>query len=998
MSARSPERGRPWAWYLAATLAATGVSTLLPADSTGSVAVFLAINASVIGAFAWGIRRYRPNPRAPWLTLLAGYGLLLIANAAGCVRDPLVLLAADTASGGFYLVAYLAIAAGLVLLVRARAALRDLRSLADAAIVVTGVSVLWFEFLIGPILERPGITPSERFTAITYPVPDLAFLILLLWLTFSKGPRGVALPLLGAGIAAQAVADALLGISDAGAMSTGGIERPLWLLSFALVGAAALQPSLPLIGSRSDQPSWLPAGRRVYLLALLSLLVPLTLLRHAILEDSADGLILAVALAVLMVLTFARLRGLTVDLDIHARTQAQLAAAEARFRRLVEQVPGVIYTDSIDEAATSRYVSPRWKELTGHSPEEALGHNWLFLDHIHPDDRERVIAAFAEAADRARPKALEYRIIALDGRELWVRDESAVTARDAEGHGCAWQGVIVDITEAHRAEDEIRRLNAELEQRIAERTAELRTTNERLREASTYLENLVSTVPAMLFRGRGPDFATEYISAGVERILGFAPVEVTASPRFWMEHLHPDDRRRAAAAVRDAVERRLPLDTLEYRMVHHDGGERWMHAVIHYEFDADGAWRFMGAAIDVTEQKSAQEDLRRAKEDAERAKEDAERANRAKSEFLSSMSHELRTPLNAVLGFGQLLERSALSPDDRDSVTQVLRAGRALLAMIDGVLELARVESGLLTLSIEPVSVEELIHETVDLVRPVAAGRDIRLVTPADAERPPWILADWIRIKQVTLNLVRNAVTYNRDGGSVTIAYHVVAGNRLRLSVTDTGPGIPAERRATLFTILDRGRGAEPRPAGLGVGLALSARLIQAMNGSISVESEVGAGSTFSIELPLAAEPTVGSGERARPGAGTAAGATVLYVEDNLANLKLVERILDVRPGTRVLAAMQGRIGLDLARQHHPDLVLLDFHLPDMSGEEVLRLLRGDPATRDIPVIVLSSALGNGIGRRFLELGAKAYFAKPIDVAAFLVAVDRVLRGGVAHA
>ncbi len=986
-SERSFAKGRPWAWYLAAALAATGLYVLMPANSPASIAIFLATNTSVIGALAWGIRRYRPDPRAPWLVLLAGYALLLIANAARYGNDPLAPLDDDAVAGGLYLVAYLGIAIGLLLLVRARGAMRDVTSLADAAIVVTGIATLWFEFLIGPVLESPGITPSERFVTITFPVPDLVFLVLLLWLAFSKGPRGATLPLLIGGIVAQAVADALLGISDVGLVSTGGIERPLWLLSLALVGAAALHPSLPLIGARSDQPSWLPAGRRIYLLAVVSLLVPLTLLRHAIVGGSAGGLVLAVTMAMLILLIYARLRELLVDVDTYARVQAQLTAAEARFRRLVEQVPAVIYIDSTDEAAASRYVSPRWKELTGQSPEEAVAHPWLWSNQIHPDDREWVMAA-RQANARNESTALGYRIITRDGSELWVRDEATVTDRDAEGRARRWQGVLVDVTEAHRAEAEIRRLNAELEQRIGQRTAELKTTNEHLGEANTYLESLISGMPAMLFRGHGPDFGAEYISTGVERILGFTAVEVMATPGFWMERIYPDDRERVTAGVRDVIEHRLPLHTTEYRMVHRDGHERWVHAVVHYEFDVDGAWRFTGTAIDVTERRRVEDELRRAKEEAERA-------NRAKSEFLSSMSHELRTPLNAVLGFGQLLERSALSHDDRDSVAQILRAGRTLLAMIDSVLELARVESGQLTLSIEPVSVEEVIAETTDLVRPLAAEREIRLELPARLDEAPYVLADRRRLKQVVLNLLSNAVKFNRDAGTVVVTVEQIhEPDRLRLAITDTGPGIPPERRATLFTRFDRTPAADRAATGLGVGLALSARLMAAMGGSISVESELGTGSTFAIELPRAAELPQVPGDRVPGSLGATPASTILYVEDNLANLTLIERILGARPGTRLLAAMQGRLGLELGRQHHPDLVLLDFHLPDVPGDEFLAQLREDPTLRDIPVIVLSSSNDSGIGKRMRSLGARAYLPKPIDVDVFLRTVDEALAAG----
>ncbi len=1009
----------PWTWYLVAMLAATGLFVLLPAYSPASTAIHLAVHASVIGALAWGLRRYRPVPRAPWLVLLAGYGLLLVANAARYgTAEPATPLAADSVSGGLYLVAYLAIAIGLLLLVRARGALRDLRSLADATIVVAGIATVWFEFSIAPILERPGMAPFERLVVVTYPVPGFLFLVFLLWLVFSKGNRGAALPLLIGGIVAQTAADALLGLSDLGLVSTGNAEMPLWLLSFALVGAAALHPSLPLIGAKSDQPSWFPAGRRVYLLALVTLLVPLSLLRESIRAGSGGGVVFAVAMAGLVLLVYGRLQGLFVDVDTYTRTQAELRASEDRYRTLaadldarvaartaeteaaneqlrtrgreltasrallddvVATVPGIIFRGRLP-GGELEYISPSAERFLGWTAAESLGTPGYWAELIHPDDR----AAFWARSQSAREEGpdsvtLEYRARHKDGTYRWVLSTTRYV-RDETGQPSAFVGSAIDITDRKAAEADLQVAHAELVER-----------ERQLRETHVYLENLVSSVSVVLFRGHGPGFTTEYVSPGVEQMLGFTPEDVLTTSGFWVGRIHPDDQARVAAAVREVIEGRLPVHTVEFRMIHRDGRERWIHSVVQYEYDADGAWHFTGTVTDITERRRVEDELRRAKEEAERA-------NRAKSEFLSSASHELRTPLNSVLGFAQLLERSKLSPDDHDSVAQILRAGRTLLAMIDSVLELARVESGRLTLSIEPVSVEELIHETVDLVRPMAAERGSRLVTPADVERPPWVLADRRRIKQVILNLLTNAVAYSRDDGSVTIAYHVAAGDRLRLSVSDTGPGIPAERQATLFTIFDRRIGSDHTRAGLGVGLALSARLIEAMDGSISVESEVGAGSTFSIELPLAAEPAAGSGKQSEPGPGAPARATVVYVEDNLANLKLVERILDVRPGTRVLAAMQGSLGCDLAQQHHPDLVLLDLHLPDMPGEEVLRLLQDDPATRDIPVIVMSSALGNGSGQRLLDLGAEAYLAKPIDVAAFLAAVDRILRGGVTHA
>lgn len=437
------------------------------------------------------------------------------------------------------------------------------------------------------------------------------------------------------------------------------------------------------------------------------------------------------------------------------------------------------------------------------------------------------------------------------------------------------------------------------------------------------------------------------------------------------------------------------------------------------------AFRFRGLTGDVDAYARSQAELRRSKDryralaaeletrvtertaELRQAKEQAEEASRAKSTFLSSVSHDLRTPLNAILGFGQLLERSELSADDREAVTHIMRAGRSLLEMIDTVLDLSHVEAGELTLSIEPVSAEEVIREAVDLVGPMAAGRGIRLELPAEIERLPAVLADRRRLQQVVLNLLRNAVTYNREEGSVTIAGTVTDVDRFRLSVTDMGPGIAPERQRALFAPFEQRDGGPAgstgrRPAGLGIGLALSARLVEAMGGSIGVESELGAGSTFWIELPLApVTPAGAEQERSATGpvgATAASRTTILYVEDNLASLRLIERILATRPGTRLLAAMQGRLALDLARQQRPDLILLDLHLADVGGEEVLRLLGQDPATSRIPVIALSSAPEQGDGTRIRSLGAAGFLPKPIDVTRFEAMVERVLEGGVAGA
>jgi signal transduction histidine kinase/ActR/RegA family two-component response regulator len=383
------------------------------------------------------------------------------------------------------------------------------------------------------------------------------------------------------------------------------------------------------------------------------------------------------------------------------------------------------------------------------------------------------------------------------------------------------------------------------------------------------------------------------------------------------------------------------------------------------------------------------------------AKQAAEEASQAKSEFLSRMSHELRTPLNAILGFAQLLELDDLTADQRESVDHILRAGRHLLDLVNEVLDLSRIEAGRLQLSPEPVLVGDVLREALDLVRPLAAERRVRLAVGADAgaAAPRRVVADLQRLKQVLLNLLSNAIKYNREGGGVVLACEAAPDERLRLVVTDTGPGIPADRLARLFTPFERLGAEQSGVEGTGLGLALSQRLVAAMGGTLGVESRPGQGSSFWVELPPAGEdeeeapPADGGAPGAAPDAPAGPGRTVLYVEDNLSNLALVRRVLARRPRIALLTAMQGQLGLDLARSHRPALVLLDLHLPDVAGEDVLRALRAAPETRDVPVVVVSADATPRQVERLLAAGARSYLTKPLDVPRLLQVVDETLAG-----
>jgi signal transduction histidine kinase/CheY-like chemotaxis protein len=380
-----------------------------------------------------------------------------------------------------------------------------------------------------------------------------------------------------------------------------------------------------------------------------------------------------------------------------------------------------------------------------------------------------------------------------------------------------------------------------------------------------------------------------------------------------------------------------------------------------------------------------------ARERDEQARLDAHRANRAKSVFLSRMSHELRTPLNAVLGFGQLLELDELSAEQRDSVEHIMKAGRYLLGLIDEVLDISRVESGELRLSFESVSLRDVVGEAVGMVWPLAMARVVR-IDGLVAGGEEHVRADRQRLQEVVVNLLTNAVKYNREGGEVSVVCEAVSDGRLRLVVADTGIGIAEQDLARLFLPFERLGAEQSDVEGTGLGLTLTKQLVEAMGGEIGATSQTGVGSSFWVELPLADAPPERPEETVPPAVApapiSARARTVLYVEDNLSNVELVERIVARRPEVTLVVAMQGRFALELAREHQPSLILLDLHLPDVSGEQVLRQLRADPGTSATPVVMLSADATSGQIQRLRANGATDYLTKPFDVARLLAVID----------
>jgi CheY-like chemotaxis protein len=365
-----------------------------------------------------------------------------------------------------------------------------------------------------------------------------------------------------------------------------------------------------------------------------------------------------------------------------------------------------------------------------------------------------------------------------------------------------------------------------------------------------------------------------------------------------------------------------------------------------------------------------------------------QRRGAAKNDFLSRMSHELRTPLNSVLGFGQLLQLDpTLGEGQREHVQHIVRGGQHLLELINEVLDISRIESGSLALSPEAVGVGEAVADAMALVQPLASERAIRFaIEGCDGH----VLADHQRLKQVLLNLLSNAIKYNRHGGSVAVTC-AHAGGRVTLAVDDTGPGIPPDRLERLFEPFDRLGAEHSGIEGTGLGLALSRRLVEVMGGSLMAENRELGGARFVVELPEAGAPAAAAEVLAGVPEPVVDASRVLYIEDNTANFRLVQELLTTRRPVEILPAIQGSLGVELARRHRPDLILLDLHLPDMDGTVVLAQLRADPLTAAIPVVIVTADATPGRARRLLSEGAFACVTKPFDVPAFLRTVEAAL-------
>lgn len=690
--------------------------------------------------------------------------------------------------------------------------------------------------------------------------------------------------------------------------------------------------------------------------------------------------------------------GTARDITAQKQTETQLLTLS----RAVEQSPvSIVITDhdgNID------YVNPRFSELTGYTEQEVVGQNPRFLKSGKmPLETYRDLWDTVQAGRTWNGELINRK----KNGELFWESASISPILDETGEITHFVAVKEDITLQKQAEDKLR-AQAALNRAVLDAlTAHIAVLDKE--------GNITSVNECWEFFGRdNGETALERTGVGAN----YLEVCRRAAPR-------DNDAMNVLAGLESVLNGTQSSFLYEYPC-HSPHESRWFSLVAVPLLTSEGG--AVVAHTNITQRKLAEialqkafdemelrvakrtQELANANAELQNAKEAADAANQAKSEFLSRMSHELRTPLNSILGFGQILEIGQLDEQDSESVGHILKSGRHLLDLINEVLDMARIEAGRLMLSLEPVPVEQVIREAVGIALPLAAARGIQISNQIAPGNTSHVRADQQRLRQVLLNLLSNAIKYNCDAGQVVIncesPNEASAGAEyLRFTVRDTGRGLSETELSQLFQPFERLSAANSRIEGTGIGLALSKRLVEAMEGRIGVDSVVGEGSVFWVEMPAAQNPSeqwgeideeanaVSSQNQPLPTAAQEdlPPQVILYIEDNLSNIRLIESIFRPKPHIRLLTAMQGSLGLELARQHTPTLILLDVHLPDMTGEAVLRRLQADPKTHHIPVIVLSAdAMPNQIAR-MREIGITDYLTKPLNVHDFLRIVEDTL-------
>lgn len=658
------------------------------------------------------------------------------------------------------------------------------------------------------------------------------------------------------------------------------------------------------------------------------------------------------------------------DISEHRRTEEALWSSRNRLQTLYDGITDAVFIHGVTPEGLTRFleVNDVACERLGYSRHELLAMTPIDLDdpasgvdlgHIS----RRLIAGESVIFEQVH--------IAKDGRRIPVEISARLCYLE---EGPAVMSLVRDISERKHAE-------------------------QLFFESQQIFRTLVESSPDVIAR-HDANCKRTYVNPKYLEASRIAGQELVGTSPLELSPLDASGARALNSLLRRVIRRGVPSN-LDLKL-DQAKGVRWYNVIAYPEFDRDGnVAGVMTISRDITERKQSEAAVQELNSELEirvlertaelqRAKEDADLANLAKSEFLSRMSHELRTPLNAVLGFAQLLDMTLEEAKAKEALGAIIRGGNHLLNLINEVLDLSRIERGGLALTLEPVSVVEVLNEAFDLLHPIASKAGIAVGRVDEATCALSVMADKQRLLQVLINILNNAVKYNRESGEIYVRCEERQPGICRIEIADTGPGIEEKDRALLFEPFQRF--GDQQIEGTGLGLALSKRYMGLMNGNLGLAASSPSGSVFYLELAVAGMPPEKVEEEFVPAPhqrpNDRRGCTILYVEDNPTNMLLVELALRRRPSCRLIPAALGRLGLELACRHLPDLVLLDLHLPDVGGEEVLEKLKSNPATAGIPVVIVSADATTKRIKSLRAQGAVGYLTKPLDLVRFFETLD----------